>query len=131
MKRGIACHVKKADCFNHVNEHYANRKLGVRPKFNYAVREHVSVTLLQNSIRHTLVCVTLASNLYMGKETLIYIFCRMQIAGLGERVYIVVGTEVATWQTRGQDVTEADFMTPNIHGHLICIYTSCAVAQQL
>jgi len=55
---------------------------------------------------------------------LIYIFRRMQIAGLGERVYIVVGTEVATWQTRGLDVTEADFMTPNIHGHLICVYTS-------
>ena len=64
----------------------------------------------------------------MGKEMLIYIFRRMQIAGLGERVYIVVGTEVATWQTRGLDVTEADFMTPNIHGHLICVYTSCGVS---
>jgi len=64
----------------------------------------------------------------MGKEMLIYIFRRMQIAGLGEWVYIVVGTEVATWQTRGIDVTEADFMTVNIHGHLICVYTSCAVS---
>jgi len=59
---------------------------------------------------------------------LIYIFRRMQIVGLGERVYIVVGTEVATWQTRVLDVTEADFMTPNIHGHLICVYTSCALS---
>ena len=59
---------------------------------------------------------------------LIYIYRRIQIADLGERVYIVVGTEVATWQTRGLDVTEADFMTPNIHGHLICVYTSCALS---
>ena len=123
--------LRKADCFNHVNEHYANRKSGVRPKFNYTVREHVIVTLLQNSIRHTLVYVTLMSNLYMGKETLIYIFCRMQITGLGEGVYIVVGTEFATWQTRGPDVTETDFMTPNIHGHLICVYISCTVSEQL
>ena len=64
--------LRKADCFNHVNEHCVSRKLGVRPKFNYTVREHVIATLLQNSIRRTLLCVALTSNSYStwGKKCL-------------------------------------------------------------
>ena len=75
--------LRKVECFNHVNEHYAYHKLGVKTKFNYTVREHVIVTLLQNSIRLTLVYITLTSKLCKGKETLICIFCRMQITGRG------------------------------------------------
>lgn len=66
--------LRKADCFNHDNEHCVNRKLGVRPKFNYTVREHVIATLLHNSIRRTLLYVTLTSNSTVHGERNAYLY---------------------------------------------------------
>jgi hypothetical protein len=41
---------------------------------------------------------------------------KLQAAG---GIKSVVGTERATWQTRGSDVTESGFMTLSRHGYLL------------